>query len=55
MNSYNCKLLYLRIVTWNYNYFVGIIISYLKPYDCEKIKDYHQIKNNWNHLIINIR
>ena len=30
----NHNLFVLRIVTWYYNYWLKIIITYLKPYNC---------------------
>ena len=33
-----------RIVTWSYNCLLRIIISYLKPFNCVQINNYHEIK-----------
>ena len=48
----------LRIITWNYNYILTIIIiiNCLKPYNCVQTNDYYWIEIiTWNHIIINIR
>ena len=34
------KLNVLRIVTWNYNCLLKIIMSYLRPYNCVQTKDH---------------
>ena len=39
--SYNWKLFTLRILSWSYNCFLRIIISYLKPYNCMQTNDYY--------------
>ena len=38
------KLFVFRIVTWCYNYLLRIIISFLKPYNFVKTKDYYWIE-----------
>ena len=31
------KLFVLRIISWSYNYFLRIIISYLKTFNCKQM------------------
>ena len=40
---YNCQLSTLGIVTWSYNYFLMIIISDMKPYNCVQTNDTYRI------------
>ena len=45
LKASNCKLFVLRIVTWNSNCLLRIIITiiiinYLKPYKCVQTNDY---------------
>ena len=49
------QIIFVKIVTWSYNYLLRIIISRLKPCNCVQTNDYYQIKIiTWDHIIISI-